>query len=420
MSVKGKPAIVVAVCAAVALSSALIGCAAQGSTAPSGQEAASAEPTYQELIEMYPNEYNSAMTHKSDEENEDNSHAGFQVLMETPAVRSSGGAIIREVDPDDPEKTDISMSCVACKSSKFNDLFDQYGYDAFVKTNVLDDEAFATLDGQYWDCYGCHAWSDGELTLEANMAYANSEIFPKLSGFFDDLNPEEAVCGQCHNVANARNFAKSEEEAKNCDPYRYGTDLENVYKALVEGGVYGTDEATGIKIVKENHPQIEVFQDSIHQSMGLSCVSCHMIDEVDSEGDMYVSHDASGTVAQKDEAMEYCLTCHSSQSGLETVDDMRAFLKERQDAQAVRQGEVEEKLARLYNEILAAIESGSADGDALEQAKEKYSLAYWFVYEQQGNLNDPVDGAQIAHNPTLLRNLLERADALADEGLGLV
>lgn len=70
--------------------------------------------------------------------------------------------------------------------------------------------------------------------------------------------------------------------------------------------------------------------------------------------------------------------------------------------------------------IAAAVADGGADVAALESAKDKYSLANWYVKEQQGNLFDPVDGAQIAHNPDALRQCLERADVLIDEGVELL
>lgn len=78
------------------------------------------------------------------------------------------------------------------------------------------------------------------------------------------------------------------------------------------------------------------------------------------------------------------------------------------------------KLAALYDKIAAAVADGGADAAALESAKDKYSLANWYVKEQQGNLFDPVDGAQIAHNPEVLRQCLERADVLIDEGVELL
>lgn len=415
MSAKSKLAVFGAVCASTAVAATLVGCAAVAGSSEQGGE----EPTYQELIEMYPDEYNSAMVHKTDEEGEDNSHAGFQDLMETPAVRDVSGAILEVVDADDPRKTDVDLKCVACKSSKFVDLYRENGLAAFTDM-IIDDELVGYMDGQYWDCYSCHTWDQGEWKVQANAAYANDDVFPKTATFFASLNQKEAVCGQCHNTVSSRTYVKEEGDVEEYDPYRYGYGFEERYQAMIEDGLYSTDEATGIKLVSMNHPQIEMFQDSIHQSMGLTCVDCHMNEAVNEEGKAYTSHDASSTVAEDESAMEMCLTCHKSQSGLQSVADMKEFLGERQKAQAQRQAEVEASMAELYDRILAAEQDGAFDVDMLDMAKENYSLAYWFVKEQQQNLCDPVDGAQIAHNPDQMRSMLERANVLIEEGMELL
>ncbi len=376
-------------------------------------------PTYAQLIEMYPNEYNSAMMGKTDEEGEDNSHAGFQPLMETPAIRDVSGAIIEVVDEDDPQKSDVAMKCVACKTSHFMDFYERDGLTAYTD-RLLDAEGMKAINGEYWDCYSCHVVKDGEWTIQANAAWANADFAPNVSKFMQSLNPKEAVCGQCHNTVSPRAYITDEATQQSYDPYRYGPDLDSRYKAMVEDEIYVVDEPTGIKMVSMNHPQIEVFQGSIHQSMGLTCIDCHMTQATDEKGESYTSHNASGSVAENDAAMEKCLTCHKTQNDISTVDDMRAFLKQNQEAQAKRQNEVDAKLSALYDGILAAVNNGGVDADDLEAAKDKYSLANWYVKEQQGNLFDPVDGAQIAHNPEVLRQCLERADALIDEGMELL
>ena len=407
-----------AVCVSTVVVAALAGCAA-GAGAGSGTQAGDAEPSYQELVEMYPNEYNSAMTHKTDEEGEDNSHAGFQDLMETPAVRDVSGAIVEVVDADDPRKTDVDLKCVACKSSKFVDLYQENGLAAFTDM-IIDDELVGYMDGQYWDCYSCHAWKGGEWEVQARAAYANEEVFPRTAEFFASLDKEEAVCGQCHNTASSRAFVQEEGDAEAYDPYRYGYGFDERYQAMIEDGMYSVDEATGIKLVSMNHPQIEMYQDSIHQSMGLTCVDCHMNEAADAEGEAYTSHDASSPVAEDASAMEMCLDCHKTQSGVQTADEMRAFLEERQAEQGKRQAEVESAMEALYDRILEGVQGGAYPQEDLEAAKEAYSLAYWYVMEQQQNLCDPADGAQIAHDPDEMRSMLERANALVEEGMGLL
>jgi len=299
------------------------------------------------------------------------------------------------------------------------DFYERDGLTAYTD-RLLDAEGMKAINGEYWDCYSCHVVKDGEWTIQANAAWANADFAPNVSKFMQSLNPKEAVCGQCHNTVSPRAYITDEATQQSYDPYRYGPDLDSRYKAMVEDEIYVVDEPTGIKMVSMNHPQIEVFQGSIHQSMGLTCIDCHMTQATDEKGESYTSHNASGSVAENDAAMEKCLTCHKTQNDISTVDDMRAFLKQNQEAQAKRQNEVDAKLSALYDGILAAVNNGGVDADDLEAAKDKYSLANWYVKEQQGNLFDPVDGAQIAHNPEVLRQCLERADALIDEGMELL
>ena len=388
----------------------------------SAEEGGSA-PTYAELTEMYPDEYNSAMTHKMDDEGEDNSHAGFQDLMETPAQRNTGGFILKVVDESDPDYTPVKLSCVSCKSSVFVDIAEEYGAKAAFNDLILDDDMKAIIDGRYCDCYSCHTWNDEtqSLDLEANCAYANEGLMTTVATYMDEnFGEEEILCGQCHNAVFDSGAVVDEETAAAYDPYRYGHDLEDMYKVYVEEGTYTTDEATGVLLVTCNHPQIEMFQDSVHQSMGLSCIDCHMPEMTDADGNTYRSHNSSGSVADNDDAMEFCLTCHSNQDGLETVDDMRAFLKDAQDDQLARQNEVQAQLDELYAAILDSCENGADDPDTLQQAKDDYSLAYYLVKEQQQNIGDAPDGAQIAHDPAQMRQMLNRASALAEDGLALL
>ena len=421
---KNRAFVAGAVCAATAaLSLVLFACAGQGATqsTPAADTGSNMpeNPTYAELIEMFPNEYNSAMTGKMDDEGEDNSHAGFQPLMETPAVRDVSGAIIEVVDEDDPRKSDVAMKCVACKTSHFMDFYEQDGLTAYTD-RLLDAEGMKAINGEYWDCYSCHTVKDGEWAIQPNAAWANEKFAPNVAKFLATLNPKEVVCGQCHNTVSPRAYITDEATQQSYDPYRYGADLDARYKAMVEDEIYVVDEPTGIKMVSMNHPQLEVFQGSIHQSMGLTCIDCHMPQTTSDSGESYTSHNASGSPVENEAAMEKCLTCHKTQNNISTTDEMRAFLKENQKAQADRQTEVDTKLTALYDAILEAVNNGGVDEADLEAAKDKYSLANWYVKEQQGNLFDAPDGAQIAHNPDALRQCLEKADVLIDEGMKLL
>lgn len=401
--------------ACIALAAGVIGVAANNAMPIANAD--TGQPTYQELVEMYPNEYNSAMTHKTDEEGEDNSHAGFQELMETPAVRDGGGAILEVVEPDDPRKTEIQVSCLSCKSSAIIEFYDEEGYDVFASDRVLSEQDMIDLDGRYWDCYGCHTWNSEEQKLElaANMMYANEDVFPSLAAFYDGLAPKEAVCGQCHNLAGARKAADTPEHAQAYNYYENGYTTD----ALFEQGYANAtpDETAGVWQAWVNHPQIETFQDSVHQSLGLGCVDCHMPVVTDEDGNEYREHNASGSVYENDAAMEFCLTCHGQQNDLETVEDMRGFLKDAQDAQLKRQQEVEATMTELYDLLAEQTANQTVSDEVLAQAREDYSRAYYYVAIQQGNRFDPADGAEIAHDPDEFHQLLERADTLCKDAI---
>lgn len=423
MDMRRKGATAGVVCAAVAVVALVIGCSPQAGGIDTGTPGAGTDaPTVEELVSMYPNEHDSLQVHKMDEGGEDNSHANLPYQMEVPAVRAGGVAIIREVSADDPEKADIPKTCLSCKTSQFNDLYAEEGMGVFDADNIMLESDFEAMKDSYLDCYSCHAWENGELVLEPGIIFTQPDVFPQAAEFLSGLKTEEVVCGQCHNYALGRDAlgGYTEEQAQNCNPYRYGTEPEGMYQYLMEIEAYSVDEATGIKLVKANHPQLETFQNSIHQSMGLSCIDCHMNTAEDAQGAEYTSHDASSSVAADDTAMEMCLTCHKDQSGITSVEGMRAFLNEKQAAQASRQGEVETVLANLYDLIAARIQDGSVSEDVLQQAKDQYSFANFLVKEQQQNLNDPVDGAQIAHDPDQMRSMLERANALAEESIQLL
>ena len=137
-----------AVATAALIAGTMFACAPQGEVATTGDAGGSMpeNPTYAQLIEMYPNEYNSAMMGKTDEEGEDNSHAGFQPLMETPAIRDVSGAIIEVVDEDDPQKSDVAMKCVACKTSHFMDFYERDGPVSYTHLDVYKRQAQAYLE----------------------------------------------------------------------------------------------------------------------------------------------------------------------------------------------------------------------------------------------------------------------------------
>lgn len=178
------------------------------------------------------------------------------------------------------------------------------------------------------------------------------------------------------------------------------------------------EEATGAKLTHVADGTIlESFYGSAHESTGLTCIDCHMRATTDESGQEMTSHNASGNPLKNDEAMEFCVTCHKGQSGVETADEMRDLVTERKEAYIAEHEEYKAQRAELKRLLTLATEAGNADEATLEKARANYSLAT-FIDQIGGGVVD--NGERVAHNTALSFDCNNRAKALVAEGIDLL
>lgn len=310
--------------------------------------------------------------------------------------------------------TQFGTACASCKSTLVTTLYDEMGADAFSQPW---DEYADQID--WWECALCH--EDGQPGGELTYGAAVAKVFG--SSLLDTVASEEAACGQCHNFMGATygrgvlmsKIQSGEVSVEDCDPYRYGTDPDSLMKAALEDGYeMPVDETTGIATFQANHPEVEVFQGSVHQSLGLSCVDCHMPQKTDDDGNAYTSHDASSTPIENEEALEFCLTCHAAQ-GIEDTDAMKQFVLDAE--QEVRDLETAfyDKQAQAKDLIADATANGNADEDVLQDARDTYTRATWYVRYADGG--SEIQGQKVAHNPDAIKDYIERATSMMDDVL---
>ena len=123
-----------------------------------------------------------------------------------------------------------TKGCYACRSSKFEEAYAKDGAEIYAKP--LDQEFADMLNGQMWDCAICHGDNP------ENKADAHLSMFTQLSrDSFDDFVPEERACGQCHNTFDHRRFITDQKTMDGYYPYRYGYDVESLWRAAIEDGV---------------------------------------------------------------------------------------------------------------------------------------------------------------------------------------
>lgn len=368
--------------------------------------------SWEKWQEEYPNQYETFIRGMDDVEDWDGKVHAHALLYANALHATYSKSSIEQ----------SGTSCIACKSTTGAKLFDDMGVDAFLN----DFDTYAGEDGElvdWYDCGLCHA--DGEPGGELEPGGMTAVAFGK--PLFDQLSTsEEAVCGQCHNYIGAvytrgglmKKFQSGEADFEDANPWRYGMDPESLMKAALEDGYeMNVDEKTGIATFQANHPEVEIFQGSVHQELGLTCVSCHGVTMTAADGEEFTSHGFSESPLENPEALEYCLTCHTAQ-GVKDADGMVEFVHNAQQEMADAEAGFTEKQKQLQELIVAANANAGADKEALDQAKELYTKATWYVRYADGG--GDTKGQKIAHNPGGELDYVQRAVVMVEEGIGLL
>ncbi|WP_304425970.1 ammonia-forming cytochrome c nitrite reductase subunit c552 [uncultured Adlercreutzia sp.] len=295
-----------------------------------------------------------------------------------------------------------TKGCYACRSSVFDREYKEKGAEVYAQP--IDEEFAAQLKGQLWDCALCH---DGEPGTNTD---ATATMFTQLArDTYDEFDPMERVCGQCHNTFNHRRWITDQETMDSFDPYKYGTDIDSLMKAELEDGIYDVDEDTGIKIGCFDEPELEQNQGGYHAELGLTCVDCHMPKVTDPEsGETYTSHDASGSPLAKPESLEKCMSCHKGQ-GIDSTDDMIKMVREKQlqARKDLRAGK--DRLANAYDLIKAAVDGKTVDEATLDQVREEYTYA-----EAELRIINSDSQGRAVHNPEKVADYIAKANSRID------
>ncbi|WP_172623463.1 ammonia-forming cytochrome c nitrite reductase subunit c552 [Arabiibacter massiliensis] len=390
---------------------------ATASCAPSSlnesEQGGKADATYQDWVAAYPDQYASFLTDKWRDGGGGYKTDG-QYNHTHSMLRQNMEDMFETIEVDQPGY--MKLSCIACKSSAYNDIYEKYGEQTFELGlgEINLDEVMESA----WDCETCHESID-DLTLRPGIS-----TWDELSeGAFDNQAPETLVCAQCHNSwGNIVKFAAGDERGltiQDYHPYQYGYDADALYKEYAEDGSTRVQfDENGLVLVNTTTYDIENFAGSVHQNLGMTCASCHMPTQENGNKEEYTSHNASGSVLENVTALEYCLTCHEAQ-GIESTDEMVEYVHAAQSNFADKKAEVDAMLAQLKETLLTVIEDGSVDEATLDQARDKYNLATYYVSYAASYVHGR-DGVKIAHNPEGMINYVERARNMAQESIDLL
>ncbi len=171
------------------------------------------------------------------------------------------------------------------------------------------------------------------------------------------------VCGQCH-----VEYYFAGEKKLVTYPWHKGLKVEEIEAYYDEIGYSDwAHEETGAGVLKAQHPEFEMWNQSVHARAGVACADCHM--PYAREGAMKVSeHHVRSPVLNIQRA---CLTCHPY-----SAEEMKTRVELIQDRNARLMKRAEEALVALIDDMKAA-RAGGAGGAELAEAVRMQRKAQW-------------------------------------------
>ena len=119
-----------------------------------------------------------------------------------------------------------------------------------------------------------------------------------------------------------------------------------------------TQESTGAKLLKAQHPEMETFLLGKHAAEKMNCADCHMPIEMNEQGEVFHSHELVSPLENKT-ALSTCVQCHEDT-------DMVDFTHKLQARVTARETEVGNKLSEFKNALSEANASKKMSEEALD------------------------------------------------------
>lgn len=287
-------------------------------------------------------------------------------------------------------------NCLTCKTADYTALVNKLGVEAY---SLSFDEVAPNMSENV-GCYNCHENQAGDA---GKLVVTHDYIIENLGDAMSSIDDGVLSCGQCH----IEYYFKPDTKATSI-PY---TDIATMtpdaileYYDSIDFADW-TQESTGTRLLKAQHPEMETFLNgSIHASMGMSCADCHMA-VTTTNGVTYTSHELVSPL-NSPAILDTCTKCHGDT-------DMAAKVHAIQDEITARETELGNKLSDLKDQLAEAVASGSYTEEELNAIRQLHRSAQWFFDY------DYVENAEGAHNSSLARYCLDKAEALMDEAFAL-
>jgi len=301
-----------------------------------------------------------------------------------------------------------TANCLTCKTPNFAKLVQDKGVEAYTYDfeevwNQIHEE------GETVSCYTCHgnsAGNNGELRI--THSYVNKALTVDA---LSSISPSTLSCGQCHIEYY---FTPADKETMmpydSVEAMTPEAILEYYDTMKLPDGTVGfadwTQESTGARLLKAQHPEFETFLLGKHAAEGLNCADCHMEIRMNEDGTVYHSHELVSPLSSE-ALLESCAKCHGDTDMVQKVHRI-------QDQITARETAVGNKLSAFKDALAAANQAGKLSEADLNAVRKLYREAQWFFDFCY------VENAEGAHNSELANRCLDTAEARIAEASELL
>lgn len=314
-------------------------------------------------------------------------------------ARDYGSARGHEYTLEDVHKTQRphpKANCLTCKTPNFAKLVNDEGVGVYSRPF---DEVEALMEENV-SCYTCHGNEAGE---GGKLVVTHSYVNKALGDNAGAIDPATLSCGQCH-----IEYYFTREDSETMMPYHSVPEMtpEAILAYYDSFDFYDWEqEATGTKMLKAQHPEMETFLQGKHGAL-LNCADCHMAVEMADDGTVYHSHNLVSPL-ESPALLETCAACHGDTDMVKLVGGI-------QERVTKRETEVGNKLSDFKDALAEAVATGAKSEAELEDLRRLHREAQWYFDYCY------VENSEGAHNSELSMRCLDTSEAKIDEAMALL
>lgn len=275
-----------------------------------------------------------------------------------------------------------AASCYSCKSADFWPKWgEEITFDSDVEELLTNEVIKHPIS-----CNNCHNPHNGETKIRNEFLQTALDKSPE--GHPGKKAPVgNLLCSQCHVNYNFNLKEKVVEfpYAKVADMPEYMASTD-VWKDHPTGSWEHPE--TGIRLYKVQHPEAELYWESIHDKAGVTCTDCHM-PKVTKDGVTYTNH---WITSPFNNPLESCAKCHQ-----QSADELRNSVEKIQEDTYSLMKETMDTMSTAIDEIQKANGAERKSEDLLTQAKDNYFAAHlnweWIAAENSIGFHNKSEAA---------------------------